>query len=88
MADAKIPMTPRGAQRLKEERGMSDDELKRISGKQLIEEFGVEAFNQLCRESVWKYKDGRIELEPFRRLAVATMRALREEAKELAAMHA
>ncbi len=45
------------AQRLKDQRGMSDDQLKRITGKQLIEEFGVEAFNQLCRESVWKYKD-------------------------------
>ncbi|MDQ6827416.1 MAG: class I tRNA ligase family protein, partial [Gemmatimonadota bacterium] len=33
------------AQRLKEDRGMSDEELKRITGKQLIEEFGVEAFN-------------------------------------------
>ncbi|HEU4565284.1 MAG TPA: isoleucine--tRNA ligase [Gemmatimonadaceae bacterium] len=28
-----------------------------ISGKQEIERFGVEAFNRLCRESVWKYKD-------------------------------
>jgi hypothetical protein len=37
---------------------------------------------------VWKYRDGRIELEPFRRLAGPTMRALREEAGELAAMHA
>ena len=27
-----------------------------ISGKQQIEELGVERFNQLCRESVWKYK--------------------------------
>jgi isoleucyl-tRNA synthetase len=27
-----------------------------ISGKQQIEEVGVEAFNRLCRESVWKYK--------------------------------
>ncbi|HEU4641815.1 MAG TPA: isoleucine--tRNA ligase [Gemmatimonadaceae bacterium] len=27
-----------------------------ISGKQQIEEVGVERFNQLCRESVWKYK--------------------------------
>ena len=26
-----------------------------ISGKQQIEELGVERFNQLCRESVWKY---------------------------------
>ncbi len=28
-----------------------------ISGKQQIEAIGVEEFNQLCRESVWKYKD-------------------------------
>ena len=27
-----------------------------ISGKQQIEEIGVERFNQLCRESVWKYQ--------------------------------
>ncbi|HJR62198.1 MAG TPA: isoleucine--tRNA ligase [Gemmatimonadaceae bacterium] len=27
-----------------------------ISGKQQIEEIGVEEFNRLCRESVWKYK--------------------------------
>jgi isoleucyl-tRNA synthetase len=27
-----------------------------ISGKQQIEEIGVERFNQLCRESVWKYR--------------------------------
>ncbi|HUQ18701.1 MAG TPA: class I tRNA ligase family protein, partial [Gemmatimonadaceae bacterium] len=27
-----------------------------ISGKQQIEEIGVEKFNALCRESVWKYK--------------------------------
>ncbi|MFN2398261.1 MAG: isoleucine--tRNA ligase [Gemmatimonadaceae bacterium] len=28
-----------------------------ISGKQEIEAIGVERFNRLCRESVWKYKD-------------------------------
>src|SRR5437762_7712579 len=27
-----------------------------ISGKQQIEEIGVEKFNALCRESVWRYK--------------------------------
>jgi isoleucyl-tRNA synthetase len=27
-----------------------------ISGKQQIEEIGVEKFNQLCRESVWQYR--------------------------------
>ena len=27
-----------------------------ISGKQQIEEIGVEKFNQFCRESVWKYR--------------------------------
>ncbi len=27
-----------------------------ISGKQQIEEIGVEEFNRLCRESVWKYR--------------------------------
>ena len=37
-------------------RGMSDDEIARYSGKQLIEAFGVEEFNRLCRESVWKYQ--------------------------------
>jgi isoleucyl-tRNA synthetase len=37
-------------------RGMSDDEVARYSGKQLIEAFGVEEFNRLCRESVWKYQ--------------------------------
>ncbi|HEY8166737.1 MAG TPA: isoleucine--tRNA ligase, partial [Gemmatimonadaceae bacterium] len=28
-----------------------------ISGKQQIEEIGVEKFNRLCKESVWKYKE-------------------------------
>jgi isoleucyl-tRNA synthetase len=28
-----------------------------ISGKQQIEEIGVERFNQLCRESVWRYRE-------------------------------
>src|SRR5471032_623597 len=28
-----------------------------ISGKQDIEKLGVEKFNQLCRESVWKYRE-------------------------------
>ncbi len=28
-----------------------------ISGKQDIEKFGIEKFNQLCRESVWKYRE-------------------------------
>jgi isoleucyl-tRNA synthetase len=28
-----------------------------ISGKQDIEKFGVENFNQRCRESVWKYRE-------------------------------
>jgi len=37
-------------------RGMSDEEIARYSGKQLIEAFGVEEFNRLCRESVWKYQ--------------------------------
>jgi isoleucyl-tRNA synthetase len=37
-------------------RGMSNDEIARYSGKQLIEMFGVEEFNRLCRESVWKYQ--------------------------------
>ena len=37
-------------------RGMSDDEIARYSGKQLIEAYGVEEFNRLCRESVWKYQ--------------------------------
>ncbi len=37
-------------------RGMSDEEVARSTGKQLIEAFGVEEFNRLCRESVWKYQ--------------------------------
>ena len=37
-------------------RGMSNEEIARYSGKQLIEAFGVEEFNRLCRESVWKYQ--------------------------------
>jgi len=37
-------------------RGMSEEEIARYSGKQLIEAFGVEEFNRLCRESVWKYQ--------------------------------
>ena len=38
------------------QRGMSDEEIARYSGKQLIELFGVEEFNRLCRESVWRYQ--------------------------------
>ena len=41
---------------LLKQRGMSDEEIARCSGKQLIEAFGVEEFNRLCRESVWKYQ--------------------------------
>src|SRR5215207_9394124 len=37
-------------------RGMNDEDIQRCSGKQLIEAFGVEEFNRLCRESVWKYQ--------------------------------
>jgi isoleucyl-tRNA synthetase len=37
-------------------RGMSDEDIQRCSGKQLIDAFGVEEFNRLCRESVWKYQ--------------------------------
>ena len=37
-------------------RGMSEEEIARYSGKPLIEAFGVEEFNRLCRESVWKYQ--------------------------------
>jgi isoleucyl-tRNA synthetase len=44
------------AKRLVSERGLSEDQLKRISGKQLIEAFGVEEFNRLCRESVFRYR--------------------------------
>jgi isoleucyl-tRNA synthetase len=29
----------------------------RLTGKQLIEEVGVEVFNRRCRESVWKYRE-------------------------------
>jgi hypothetical protein len=35
----------------------------------------------------WRYDDGRIALEPFERLDRATMRALREEADRMAALH-
>ncbi|HET9010266.1 MAG TPA: class I tRNA ligase family protein, partial [Gemmatimonadaceae bacterium] len=38
------------------QRGMTDEEIARYSGKQLIEAFGVEEFNRLCRESVWRYQ--------------------------------
>ena len=41
---------------LLKQRGMSDEEIARYSGKPLIEAFGVEAFNRLCRESVWRYQ--------------------------------
>ncbi|HEX6964371.1 MAG TPA: isoleucine--tRNA ligase [Gemmatimonadaceae bacterium] len=44
------------AARVAEERGLEPGQLALMSGKQLIEEFGVEEFNKLCRESVWKYK--------------------------------
>jgi isoleucyl-tRNA synthetase len=40
------------ARRLHEERGLSEEEAAKISGKQLIEAFGVEEFNRLCRESL------------------------------------
>ena len=36
----------------------------------------------------WRHEAGRIELEPFRRLDEATLRALREEAGRLAELHA
>jgi isoleucyl-tRNA synthetase len=45
------------ARRIQQERGLSDEELKRISGKQLIEEIGVAEFNRLCRESVFRYRE-------------------------------
>jgi len=41
---------------LLKQRGMPDQDIARCSGKQLIEAFGVEDFNRLCRESVWKYQ--------------------------------
>ena len=41
---------------LLKQRGMPDEDIARCSGKQLIEAFGVEDFNRLCRESVWKYQ--------------------------------
>jgi isoleucyl-tRNA synthetase len=41
---------------LLKQRGLSYEEISRASGKQLIEAFGVEEFNRLCRESVWKYQ--------------------------------
>jgi isoleucyl-tRNA synthetase len=45
------------AAELKEREGLSDAELKRRGGKQLIEAVGVEEFNRRCRESVFKYRD-------------------------------
>ncbi|HET7565317.1 MAG TPA: class I tRNA ligase family protein, partial [Gemmatimonadaceae bacterium] len=44
------------AARMAEQRGLEPGQLAAMSGKQLIEEFGVEEFNKLCRESVWTYK--------------------------------
>jgi isoleucyl-tRNA synthetase len=41
---------------LVKERGMKAEDVAKASGKQLIEMFGVEEFNRLCRESVWKYR--------------------------------
>ena len=41
---------------LLEQRGMSKEAIARSSGKQLIEAFGVEEFNRLCRENVWRYQ--------------------------------
>ena len=37
-------------------RDRSREAARYFSGKQQIEEIGVEKFNQLCRESVWKYR--------------------------------
>jgi isoleucyl-tRNA synthetase len=45
------------AKRIQAERGLSDEELRRIAGKQLIEEIGVAEFNRLCRESVFRYRE-------------------------------
>ncbi|HEX6058100.1 MAG TPA: isoleucine--tRNA ligase [Gemmatimonadaceae bacterium] len=45
------------ARRIQAERGLSDEELKRITGKQLIEEIGVAEFNRMCRESVFRYRE-------------------------------
>jgi isoleucyl-tRNA synthetase len=45
------------AKRIQAERGLSDEELKRITGKQLIEEIGVAEFNRMCRESVFRYRE-------------------------------
>jgi Winged helix DNA-binding domain len=36
----------------------------------------------------WRYQDGRVSLEPFRRLDGSTRRALTDEAERLAALHA
>ncbi|MGH7663611.1 MAG: isoleucine--tRNA ligase [Gemmatimonadaceae bacterium] len=44
------------AERIARERGLTADEVRRIGGKQLIEEIGVERFNRLCRDSVWTYR--------------------------------
>ncbi|HEX6053618.1 MAG TPA: isoleucine--tRNA ligase, partial [Gemmatimonadaceae bacterium] len=41
---------------LLEQRGMRKEEIARYSGKQLIEAFGVDEFNRLCRDSVWRYQ--------------------------------
>ena len=45
------------ARRIQAERGLTDEELKKITGKQLIEEIGVAEFNRMCRESVFRYRE-------------------------------
>ena len=45
------------ARRIQAERGLSDEELRKIAGKQLIEEIGVAEFNRMCRESVFRYRE-------------------------------
>ena len=45
------------ARRIQAERGLTDAELKHITGKQLIEEIGVAEFNRMCRESVFRYRE-------------------------------
>ncbi|GAC1684293.1 MAG: isoleucine--tRNA ligase [Gemmatimonadaceae bacterium] len=44
------------AKRIAERDGLTADQARRVSGKQLIEAYGVAEFNRLCRESVWRYQ--------------------------------
>ena len=44
------------AARVQAERGLTPSEMRRVGGKQLIEEWGIERFNRMCRDSVFRYR--------------------------------